>query len=313
MIVQKSTYKRNKNNDIIKREKVEIACDQCPNHWETYYEHVKRMKYNIQLCPSCRAKERWKTRKPDSHSINKECAHCSKIFSVKPYYCKETTCCSKKCSSSYFNEQKYGHLMESFDQHKDETAYLVGLIMGDGHLKKSAKNTTRVSIAFDNKKTDLIELAKDIMTSLQIAYFEEPLVHKNCKIIGFTLPDKLLSKLGILYSGDKFSSQPSPNSSIKKNINYAAGLTNSDGHVSLTKTGKEKLIFTNTVKSIVDSFCHCLDQNDIEYRRYKYDGIIDKRTGRKNKDAMSVYVEKQISVAQFRKICSFSMKEYKCN
>jgi hypothetical protein len=268
------------------------------------------MKYHIQLCPSCRAKERWKTRKPNQAPIKKKCAHCSKVFSAKPYACNENTCCSRKCASIHANEEKYGHLMKRFDKYEDHVAYLIGLILGDGHLKKCAQYTTRISIAFDNKKPEMIELAKSVFDKLSIDHYQEDKIHKNCQMIGFTLPDSLLSKLGIKYSGDKFRNQPSPRASIKKNINYAAGLINSDGHVSLTRTGKEKLVFTNTVKSVVDSFCQSLEQNDIEYKRYRYDGLVDKRTGRKNKDMMTVYIEKQASVAKFRKICYFSMKEH---
>jgi len=308
MIIQKPTYKRNRNGDIIKRQQVELACDQCENRWETFYEHVKRMKYPIQLCPTCRAKERWKTRKPNQAPVKKRCAYCSKTFSAKPYACTSNTCCSKNCANDYANKEKYGHLAKRFEKYKDHVAYLIGLILGDGHLKKCAEQTTRVSIAFDNHKPEMIELAKSIFDKLQIDYYEENKVRNNCKMIGFTLPDKLLSKLGIEYSGDKFKAQPQPIASIVNNINYAIGLINSDGHSYLQANKKVAIGFSNTVLSIVESLKKCLDNNDIHCTSYCYQSKRDKRTNNIPKLSYRVYICKREEVRRIKQMSSFKIK-----
>ena len=52
------------------------------------------------------------------------------------------------------------------------------------------------------------------------------------------------------------------------NFNFAAGLINTDGHISHGKY--RSIIFCNTVDSIVKAYCECLQHNNVYFRKYFY-------------------------------------------
>ena len=55
MIIEKN-YKRNINGKIIRREIVEVKCDQCGKQWNAiYYTRINKV-LDADLCKSCRAK-----------------------------------------------------------------------------------------------------------------------------------------------------------------------------------------------------------------------------------------------------------------
>lgn len=312
MIIEKSNYRLNpKTKTIIRRQIVKVQCDQCQTIWKTAYGNVQRKRFKKDLCASCRSKERWKQKPRKGKILNIKCAFCKKDMRISKYLLMKNSCCSRSCSLNYAYHKKYHHLDESLKNNPNEVAYLIGLVMGDGHLKKNAKKTTRISIACDAKKPNLINLATSIMDKLQIKWFQEPLIRKNCVYLGFTMPDKILDSFGIMYSGNKYKNQPYPNKNIINNINYVAGLINSDGHSSLQSNGKPNIVIVNTVKSIIKSALKCLYKNKIHYTHYEYKAKKDKRTNKIHKNPLYIVISREYDVNKLKSLVSFKIKEAK--
>jgi len=321
MIVEKE-YKRNKfTGEIIKRETVEVICDKCGKRWETFYSNRKRKILEEDLCSVCRGKLailkraislndlRW--RKPNRKKTEITCKNCGiKKARIPSLINQGDHFCCLGCREEYWFKTKYGHLELSFKNNPNEVAYLIGMIMGDGHIRKCGKKTMRVGIAFDytGKWTSLMDLMKAVLDKLQINWFEQGKSHNHCKMVGFILPNALLEKYGICYYGDKFKIQPFPSEDIVKNINYVAGLLNSDGCAHKNAYGISYR-FNNTVDSIIESFTKCLSLNKIDYSLAKHKGRFDKRTNNIGKDFHIVYINEEKNTKMLREKCNFKIKE----
>lgn len=243
-----------------------------------------------------------------------KCLGCHKGFLKMPSKMRKNNFCSLKCRDDYNIGIRYGHLYQIFNKNLNAISYLFGLILGDGNLRKTGKITTRVSIGFDIKYNNLIKIFEKIAKKLKINYFIEPKVHNNCQAIGFVLTNKLLKKYGMLYNGSKYNNQPKPIDKIINNINFIAGLINSDGYCgfSRTKTNKfKKIRFSNTVYSIVESLKKSLEKNKIDYRCYYKDGKFDKRTGNTNKNFWIIDINKKRSINLLINNCIYDLKEFK--
>ena len=305
MLIDKPEYHRNsKTGNIVRRQKVEVQCDSCEAHWKTEYGNYQRKKNEQDLCASCRMKANWMKGRNAPAFETFACANCNKEFrrSLNRTDSFDNPCCSTKCRSEFNAKQRYGHLQESFSAHPNKAAYLVGLILGDGHLKKTQKLTTRVSVAFDATRPELIDIALEAMDRLKIDHYTEPSVRTNCVMVGFTLPDSLLEKLGMLFSGAKYDNQDkmNPPDEIVENINFAAGLINSDGHVGKFRTGRPFIGFINTAKKISSLLEQSLESNGIEFGHYEYDPPRDKRTGKINKKNFRTVIGKIASFEKYR-------------
>tara|TARA_Y100000310_G_C20620546_1_gene783041 strand:- start:565 stop:1536 length:972 start_codon:yes stop_codon:yes gene_type:complete len=302
MLIEKK-YKRNKKTgQIVKREKVELICDRCGSKWVTLYQHRKNKVLEGDFCRKCRCKKnirkqvsladrRWK--KGCSISILLNCQNCDQVIKRTPSHINTNIFCSMQCRDKYLVKIRYGAYENLFNENFNETCYLFGLILGDGHLKKSGRLTTRVSIACDyTGKWDTINsVAKQVLNKLQVSWHEEPKKHGSCAMIGFILPNCLLAKYGLLFHGNKYNAEPCPKEIIVNNINFASGLLNSDGCFS-KHTGRKSFYynFSNIVKSIFCSFKQCLQFNGIECRSYFYKGKFDKRTKKINKSYYVAHV-----------------------
>ena len=222
MIIANESYRRNKLGEISKRQVVTIQCDRCRTQWDSLYEHRKRKKYAEDLCVNCRAKERGKHLTTTNEPVYIICSYCGKEFLRHVGQVKTINYCSRDCQSKH-TLWRYAHLEKSFSDHPNELAYLCGLILGDGHLKSSQKYTTKICIAFDVKYPELIQLASEMLSSLEIHFSIEPQTHASCQMINFSLPNDLLKKYNMLWSGNKYDAQPKPISSVINNIDFAAG------------------------------------------------------------------------------------------
>ena len=322
MLIEKKIYRRNeKTGDIIKRQEVELKCDVCDRRWTTLYDYVKRKRKLNDIkdyCASCRAKRRElqknKLNRRKVKSIKVKCLKCYKKFLRSPSKVRKNNFCSLRCRDEYNLNNKYGHLFDTFEKNINEVAYLFGLILGDGHLRKlDQKNTTRICIAFDVKYKDLIETFEKIARKLKINYFIEPKKHSNCQALGFVLPNKLLEKYGMLYGGAKYDNQPSPINDIVNNINFAVGLINSDGWCGYRdKKKKYRIIaFNNTVFSIVKCLDKSLKANNIIHCIYSYKGAMDKRTNSVGKDFWDIRIGNSKIIDKLIKKSDISMKGFK--
>jgi hypothetical protein len=315
MLIEKSGYRRNGRGEIIKREIVEIKCDKCGKEWETIYDSRKKKILALDLCINCRAKRAWsKTSKTINHKkVEISCDNCNKMFKRKPSKITglKHHFCSRDCKAEYFISQRYGQLEKNFTKNQNEVSYLFGLILGDGHLKKCGKErTTNIFISFDSssKWMELLEIAKKVLDKIKINWHIKKVKYSNCIVISFILPDYILEKYISLYSGNKFEAQPLPKSYIMQNINYAAGLLNSDGYVYFNR--KKNIIgygFSNTVASIENSLHKCLSFNGVGYTKSTRFGRLDKRTGNTNKNEMRTYIG-ETGKDKLHKLCSFMLK-----
>jgi len=310
MIIDSEYYHRNeKTGDIIKRQKVLVKCDECGKEWETLYQNIKRRKIEKNLCSSCRNKGPKVTKDPNGRNYRKNkisCLWCKNVF-YSPSSSKRKYC-SVKCYEKHSIYKKYNHLFKYFKDNINEVAYLFGLILGDGHLRKNTKETIRIFIAFHIKDKKIISVSKKIFKKLKIKFFVEPKYHRNCQSIGFVLPNKLLKNYGMLFWGNKHKAQPKIKANIYKNINFAAGLLNSDGYYQKNKNGNEVLGVNNTVESIIDSYKKCLYFNKVGYRYCVCKKKIDKRTGKIYKDSLIVTIGKKNNILKFRNLVSFYIK-----
>jgi len=316
MIIPSNSYKINKKTgDIVKRQIVKVKCDDCGIIWESLYQSRKAKQLDRDCCVKCRYllndRMNGKIKVSKSRQKNKHiCLNCEKSFfrakSRTPKYC------SLKCRDEYSLDKKYGHLFDTFKNNSNEVAYLFGLILGDGHSRKvDQKNTTRICIAFDAKYEDLIETFDLVANKLEINYFIEPKKHKNCQVLGFVLPDRLLKKYKMLYDGAKYSNQPKPNRNVVDNINFAAGLINSDGWCGYANKKYKTIGFTNTVFSITEGLTECLKFNGVGYKRYDYEGSIDKRTGNKSKRQFQVRIYGSREIDKIKDKLSYNLKDFK--
>lgn len=323
MLIEKDSYKRNKKSgEIVKRQIVSLECDDCGKEWDSLFDYRKRKKLKKDLCKSCRSKFNLISQEPlnkrrwsnvDSR-INVVCSFCEKNIKKFPSHIHKNgnNFCGVKCRDKHILS-KYDILYDTFEKNVDEVAYLFGLILGDGHLKKTQKYTTRVDIAFNSKEVKMIELAQDIMSKLKISFY--PQLQKNCNCIhlGFVLPDNLLEKYRMLWNGSKFNAQPEPNGIIMDNINFIAGLINSDGWCGniLNRKNLKKITFCNTVLSIVESFKQSLEKNRIDYKCYHRDGVVDKRTKKKNREQWMISIHRKMAIEKLIGECFYNLKEFK--
>lgn len=312
MIVPSGSYKINKKTgDIIKRQVVKVKCDECSNVWESLYQTRKKRQLDKDYCKRCRYLLNSNLKYlGEVEKKRVACLNCKNIFHKKNG--RDTKCCSLKCRDEYNSNKKYGHLFDTFKNNVNEAAYLFGLMLGDGHLRKvDQKNTTRVCIAFDVKHNDLIETFKEVVRVLEIDYFVEPKIHKNCQVIGFVLPDKLLERYEILYNGAKYDNHPKPADEVINNINFAAGLINSDGWCGFSQKKYKTITFTNTVFSIVEALTECLNYNDVLHKEYEYKGYFDKRTNKRNKSQKQIHILRQKEIDKFQCKLSYGIKKFK--
>lgn len=304
MIIEKSEYKRNKNGEIVQSQEVVIKCDSCGEEWHSLYEYRKRKKHKEDLCLKCRSKIRFKKGKIDKPSQIIKCDQCGKEFKKYNAQINEKNYCSIKCRDDSWLK-RYQQLYITFEQYPNEFAYLCGLILGDGCLKKQQKRTTKVIIAFDVKYPELLEYAVNILNLLQIPFHRNEKSYANCVPISFSLPDDLLQKYDMLWNGNKFDAQPKPIDKIVNNIYFLGGLINSDGNVGFRKekeTIYEFIRFVNTCKSIVDCYIQCINTNRFEYKLYSYDPIIHKKTGKLQKRSYIVMILKKDIIQQIRSL-----------
>jgi len=257
------------------------------------------------------SKRRWSD---EDSKINIVCSFCDNNIKKYPSFIgKKNNFCDMECRDKYVLK-KYDALYDTFENNIDEVAYLFGLMLGDGHLRKmDQKNTTRVDISFNTKEKDMIKLAKNVMSKLEINFYSQIQKNCNCLHLGFILPDNLLKKYDMLWIGSKFHANPYPVERIMENINFVAGLINSDGwcgHFHSRKNLK-RIVFCNTVRSIVDSLESSLGKNKIDYRCYHRDGVIDKRTKKKNKEQWVVSINKKETISKLINECSYNLKEFK--
>lgn len=322
MLIEKESYRRNKRTgDIVKRQKVELKCDVCEKQWTTLYDYVKRKRKTPgddgkNYCASCVAKKKAarciKLNRRKVTNIEVQCLCCNKKFLKNPSRVRKNNFCSLRCRDEYNLNKKYGHLFDTFKNNPNEVAYLFGLILGDGHLRKlDQKNTTRICIAFDVKYNDLIEAFKKVAEILEINYFIEPKKHNNCQVLGFVLPDKLLKRYGMLYSGAKYDNQPIPIDEVVDNINFAVGLINSDGWCGYNRKKYRAIAFNNTVHSIVNCFKQSLEYNNLYFKTYFYKGRKDKRTGNTGKDQWMVRTTNSKEIDKLININSYNIKEFR--
>lgn len=299
MIIKKN-YRKNKNGRIVRNEIVDIKCDDC--------KKIRKVKYSVfleskrdGLCHSCSVKKAGLEKRK---TIIKKCNNCKKDILLTPCLTKQNNYyCNIKCRDAHRFNKKFCHLQDKFDKNIDCVAYLFGLILGDGHCRKTQKITTRISIAFDVKYQKLMDVAIDVFNTLGINWFKEPNIHNNCQSIGFSVPDDLIKNYEMFFSGDKYKVQPYPSEKILRNINFVSGLINSDGNFDKN----ERINFSNTVKSIVLSFENCLKFNNIDYRIRFAKHNVDKRTGNVPKDSWHISISKK-NTKQLRKITKIPFK-----
>jgi len=314
MIIQKE-YEKNSRGGILEREIVEVKCDLCGKTWETRYRSRKRKTLPMDLCTRCRCDKNFsgiENRKKQHQKINLICAHCGKDYRKTPSsICGDARFCSRDCHHEYDINNRYGHLAKVFDENADCVSYLVGTILGDGHImKKEQKRTSTIIVAFDCSKKwlELIKIFKKTLKVLGIKWRESK-VRKNCKTINFVLPDHMLKKYGILYCGNKFDANPYPDDGIVKNVNYAAGLLNSDGQFVChkNKNYSSSYRFCNTVKTITNSLSICLESNGIKHSKTYVDGRLDKRTGKISRPQFNLYIGKE-NVDKLHNLSCFQIK-----
>lgn len=221
--------------------------------------------------------------------IDLVCETCGRAYRKHRTLVHKRTFCSIQCRDEKLHHEKYGGLPELFSSQRNVNAvsYFVGLILGDGNIRVRQKRTALVTVSFNANERTNIEIAKDILDSLGVAHSVYTDANYRCSKLGFSIPTDILVPIGLGYTGDKYRASPTPPENITKNINYAAGLFNSDGCRD-RKTGN--LSFHNTTKSIVDSYAACLEANEIPYKRYARAGRYDARTGATNKSYHSVYI-----------------------
>tara|TARA_Y100000310_G_scaffold336092_1_gene419757 strand:- start:10510 stop:11490 length:981 start_codon:yes stop_codon:yes gene_type:complete len=321
MLIEKKNYKRNvKTGDIIKRQKVSVICDRCGSKWETLYDYRKRKKYKEDLCKKCRSKRnlqkqeplykrRWDKRRGKKKIV--KCNFCTKIIERFPCQIKNYNFCNCSCRDRYNMQKKYGHLDKNFKLNLNEVSYLAGLLLGDGHARKAGNHTTRFTIAFDavGHWDWIVKQSVVVFDILGLCWNEEAASSSStCKRIGFTIPNALLKTYGLLWSGDKYVAQPKPKSFVIKNINFVAGLINSDGYYQLVRGKHPCYTFSNIAKSITDSAKICLDFNIIDYKVYHTDNKINKRTGGLNRAFIKLSIHKRECVKRLEDKCFYKVK-----
>jgi len=305
MIIDKPEYRKNSKGDISRRQIVTVKCDICGKEWDTAYEHRQRKTLKDDRCSTCRRPPKgnacyFKRHKP----VDIICSHCGKVFFKAKSQVRSSIYCSRACYIQA-DLKRFEHLPKTFQEHPNELAYLCGLILGDGYLRSRGKHTTQIIVAFDEKYPELIKLACDILEKLQIIHSLQPQVKAHCQVINFSLPSALLQRYGMLWNGDKYREQPKPIDDIVNNINLAAGLINSDGHVVLIRNKYENIGFTNTVKSIVQSLKQCLNYNDIQFSSYHYNLSPDKRTGKIYHSSYQIRIGRKEEIAKLRRITKY--------
>lgn len=314
MLIEKE-YEKNSRGIILEREIVEIKCDICGRTWEVSYSSRKRKTLSKDLCRSCRCNQNLsgiENRKKQHQKISFICAHCgTKYERIPSLVCGNAHFCSRDCHHEFDINQRYGHLEKVFIKRPHHVSYLIGVILGDGHItKKEQKRTSTVIVAFDcsQKWVKLLEFFKNTLRILQIKWTESK-IRKNCKTINFVLPDYILKKFGILYCGDKFAAQPCPNNIVINNIHYAVGLLNSDGQFVFyaNKNYSSSYRFCNTVESITNSLSKCLHFNKIEHSKTYVKGRFSKRTGKVNRPQFNLYIGKN-NVDRLHELCLFPIK-----
>jgi len=268
-------------NKIRYRDRIVITCDNvtCDKTWTTTWGVYKNKKLDLDYCRGCKnrlgisgvkgghspdVREAWANGGIKKvRSIDQSCDWCQKIFKRNINQIKERVFCSTTCRHLSDAHNRYGHLDSIFSKKPDEVAYLVGLILGDGHVKKTSKEAVNISISFDLNHLDLIKIAEEIFSDLHLNC--STYSRNNFVIISFHLPILLSNKIS-LGSGNKINWLININDSIVSNIHFAVGLINSDGYrIKRYKYSGRRIQFTNTVKWIIDYYTECLRKNNIQY------------------------------------------------
>lgn len=226
------------------------------------------------------------------------CVMCNKV-------CKNTHC-SKQCEFDKKHLDRYKDVYTNFVNNIDEVSYLIGLILGDGHIRKREKRTSDITISFNYNEKYLINQCKSVLKILSISFYE--CNQKLALAICFKLPQKLLKQYGIDFVSPKYDAQPSPNTAIRNNINFAIGLINSDGCHSKNGMNSHRYVFSNTVWSIFDSFIDCLTMNCVKYITYQSVKKPDLRTGKIYKTAFVASIGKRKEIDKLLKLSKFEVK-----
>jgi hypothetical protein len=305
MLVENTAYHRNPNsNEIIKRQVVEVSCDQCNGRWMSVYDEIKKRRRLCKpdLCRSCRTRNR-QPYEIVNHKHDQTCAFCRNSF--KTY---KNEYCSQRCFYAYQSNSEAARLRKTFESNPDELAYLCGLILGDGHLYRSGAFNTRIHLAFNARERHIQCIAAKVLRKLRIRFYRVRKEYANCQSWGFVVPDQILSTIQMLWHRDKHSAQPKPIEKIQSNANFVAGLINSDGCYTKIRNTHYRFSFRNTVHSIVESFAHCLSNHDIKYTRRVCLPKIDKRTGKLPKVAQEINIARNNQIEKLRSLCKFPMK-----
>ena len=309
MLIENKSYKRNlKNGKIFSNEPVVVKCELCESLRTIPYAGFLRKQRagKDTKCRRCACRER-ALRKSTRQILS--CNYCKKAVVRTPCQIKgEGVFCGIKCRDDFLFQNKYSHLQSRFLKNQDEASYLCGLILGDGHQKRASAKTSRITIAFDERDRPSQAIAVRVLRRLGLCFFKEKTPHKTCRCWGFAIPNEILRPYKMLWCGEKFKAKPSPSASVVENINFAAGLINSDGCCSRSGNG-ERLVVSNTVPSIMESFKTCLSKNNILFTSYLQKKKPDKRTGRIYKSSYNVSVGRQDQVAKLRKICKYGIKK----
>ena len=281
MLLERNYRINHLTGSILTREKVYIQCDNCEKIWSTIYCSYKRKKLDKDYCRSCKnslgicgvkgghsetTRAIWKDKgvvKTKQSEI--KCDHCDAFFFRHNDQIGKRNFCSTKCRHLADYQNKYKIIEEKMKMNLDDVSYLFGAILGDGGITKSSNRTRRIVICSnmqdDNSVKNILSAAKEnnIITNNTI----RKKYHVN--LISFTLPKSILKYYNLDFVGDKYKAQPIPNKKIMYNINFLVGLINSDGYYAQRKYSRY-IQFTNTVRSIVDSFTNCLKFHNIKYR-----------------------------------------------
>ena len=216
MLVDNCNYRLNRMGEIVKRQTVEVQCDVCGVVWHSLYANRKRKKSIEDYCKSCRSRRNMKGTDLNQYRWGKvhiprqqkKCLCCEKLFTAYRS-AGDQVFCGVQCKLQFQFDSQYGHLSSVFEQHLDYVSYLMGAILGDGYLRSSSKRTTQVLVACNAKQKCLISVLQKVLNVLQINWKIEK-SHHNCRMVCFRLPNDLLQKYGMLFSGNKYSAQPTP-------------------------------------------------------------------------------------------------------
>jgi len=208
--------------------------------------------------------------KKSKHLINmvgRRCKRCKKLF--KTYNYTKMHFCSVRCVRKYQFSKKYDKLLNNFSKNIPHISYLVGIILGDGTIIGREANTTRrIMIYTDTRR-------KEVISSIEHCLYKLGIQHsfvknrKRCVAICFSIPNRLLVRMGITKQGKEAKYGLTIPKGIKKRVEFIIGLINSDGYYTLRgNTKRVQLSFSNNSPFIIGSLIDSLD--DLKIRYYKH-------------------------------------------